>query len=129
MKEQELFDWLKSNYYSDLTRSSKTFDHFDCTTDSLYIELKCRYTHYPDLLIEEIKYRRLVNEAGNLTPYYINSTPEGIFSFNLSKLPEPEWADKWMPTTTEFANTKKIMKKVGFLDISLAKRLDQISTS
>ena len=48
-------------------------------------------------------------------------TPEGIFSFNLSKLPEPEWADKWMPTTTEFANTKKIMKKVGFLDISLAK--------
>ena len=64
-----------------------------------------------------------------MTPYYINSTPEGIFSFNLSKLPEPEWADKWMPTTTEFANTKKIMKKVGFLDISLAKRLDQISTS
>jgi len=129
MKEQELFDWLKSNYYSDLTRSSKTFDHFDCTTDSLYIELKCRYTHYPDLLIEEMKYRRLVNEAGKLTPYYINSTPEGIFSFNLSKLPEPEWADKWMPTTTEFANTKKIMKKVGFLDISLAKRLDQISPS
>lgn len=124
MKEQELFDWLKTNYYSNLNRSTKTFDHFDCITDSLYVELKCRHTHYPYLLIEKMKYRRLVNEAGNLTPYYINSTPEGIFSFNLSELPEPKWEEKWMPATTQFINTKKIIKKVGFLDINLAKRLD-----
>ena len=131
MKEQELFTWLKDNHYPNLTRSTSTFDHFDCTTDSLYIELKCRHTHYPDLLIEEVKYRRLIEQAGNLTPYYINSTPQGIYGFNLAKVPEPKWSEKWMPTTTEFADTKKKMKLVGFLDLSLAKVLyesTQVST-
>lgn len=123
MKEQELFDWLKANQYSNLIRSENTYDHFDCTTNKLYIELKCRYTHYPTLLIEEAKYQRLINQAGKLTPYYINSTPEGIYGFNLAKLPEPEWVDKWMPATTEFVNTRKIIKRVGFLDINLAKKL------
>jgi hypothetical protein len=120
--EAELFDYLKDKHFPDLEKSEGTFDHFDCTTieKNLYIELKCRHTHYPDLLIEQKKYRRLINQAGSMTPYYINSTPEGIYAFDLSRVPEPSWSEKWMPTTTEFADTRKIMKLVGFLHLDYA---------
>jgi len=119
MREQELFDYLKSSHFPDLVRSENIYDHFDCTTDdkNLYIELKCRHTHYPDLLIEEMKYRRLINQAGDRTPYYINSTPEGIWAFDLSRVPEPAWQERRMPATTEFYDTRKIMKLVGFLHL------------
>jgi hypothetical protein len=122
VREQELFDYLKGSHFPDLIKSEGTFDHFDCTTDdkNLYIELKCRHTHYPDLLIEEMKYRRLLTQAGARIPYYINSTPQGIFAFDLSRVPEPAWADKWMPATTEFKDTRKIMKLVGFLHLDYA---------
>ena len=122
MIEAELFDYLKDKHFPDLEKSEGTFDHFDCTTieKNLYIELKCRHTHYPDLLIEQKKYRRLMNEAGSLIPYYINSTPEGVYAFDLSRVPEPSWSEKWMPTTTEFSDTRKIMKLVGFLHLDYA---------
>ncbi|MFZ9725506.1 MAG: hypothetical protein ACO3B1_06700 [Candidatus Nanopelagicaceae bacterium] len=121
MKEQELFDYLKDKHFPDLEKSESTYDSFDCTsqTKGLYIELKCRHTHYPDLLIEQSKYQRLVLEATyhNLAPWYINSTPEGKWGFDLSRVPEPNWEERWMPTTTEFANTSKKMKVVGFLHL------------
>lgn len=119
MKEQELFEYLKFKHFPDLEKSEGTFDSFDCTTndDNLYIELKCRHTHYPELLIEEMKYRRLVNQAGSMTPYYINSTPQGVWAFDLSRVPEPAWSERRMPATTEFSNTRKIMKLVGFLHL------------
>ena len=119
MKEQDLFDYLKDKHFPDLEKSEGAFDSFDCTTKDggLYIELKCRHTHYPDLLIEEMKYRRLINQAGSLTPYYINSTPEGIWGFDLSRVPEPTWSERRMPATTEFTDTRKIMKLVGFLHL------------
>jgi hypothetical protein len=119
VKEQELFDYLKFKHFPDLEKSEGAFDSFDCTTDdkNLYIELKCRHTHYPELLIEEMKYRRLVNQAGSRTPYYINSTPQGIWAFDLSRVPEPSWSERRMPATTEFSDTRKIMKLVGFLHL------------
>jgi hypothetical protein len=107
VKEQELFDYLKGTHFPDLEKSEGVYDSFDCSTNekNLYIELKCRHTHYPDLLIEEMKYRRLINQAGSLTPYYINSTPVGVYAFDLSRVPEPAWSEKWMPTTTEASST------------------------
>ena len=122
MKEQDLFDHLKGGWYPDLVKSENSFDTFDCISEEhkQYIELKCRHTHYPDLLIEEMKYRRLINQAGPLTPYYINSTPEGVYGFDLSRVPEPAWQERRMPATTEFSNTRKIMKLVGFLHLDYA---------
>lgn len=119
MREQELFDYLKEKHFPDLEKSEGAYDSFDCTTNdkNLYIELKCRHTHYPDLLIEEMKYRRLINQAGTLTPYYINSTPQGIWGFDLTRVPEPSWSERRMPATTEFTDTRKIMKLVGFLHL------------
>ena len=122
MVEQDLFDYLRSSLYPDLEKSVGIYDSFDCVSQKAghYIELKCRHTHYPDLLIEEMKYRRLIDQAGPLTPYYINSTPLGIYAFDLSRVPEPTWSERRMPATTEFTDTRKIMKLVGFLHLDYA---------
>ena len=119
MKEQELFDWLKTEKFPDLIHSPELYDGFDCTSveEKLFIELKSRKTHYPELLIEKIKYDFLLEEADKLgyEPWYINYTPDGIWAFSLKAQADIVWNEKWMPTTTEFADTRKIMKLVGFL--------------
>jgi len=124
MKEADLFDYLKGTHFPDLLKSEGVYDSFDCISEEKqsYIELKCRHTHYSDLLIEQSKYVRLIDEAGIrvLDPWYINSTPKGIYAFDLSRVPEPAWEERWMPTTTEFANTSKKIKLVGFLKIDYA---------
>jgi hypothetical protein len=58
-----------------------------------------------------------------MIPYYINSTPQGVYSFDLMDLPEPEWVTGWMPVTTEFTNRSKVEKLVGYLDIEEAVKL------
>jgi len=121
MKEQELFDFLKADLYPDLIKSPGIYDAFDCISEQAghYIELKCRHAHYPTLLIEEMKYRKLITQAAerDLIPFYINSTPLGVFSFDLMDIPEPEWVSHWMPATTEFSRSNKVSKLVGYLPI------------
>jgi hypothetical protein len=127
MKELELFEYLKESLYPDLTKSEGIYDSFDCISAQAghYIELKCRYTHYDTLLIEEMKYRKLITQAAerDLIPFYINSTPKGVFSFDLMDVPEPVWEVGWMPATTEFARNHKMEKLVGYLPIAEAVQL------
>ena len=127
MREQELFDYLKADLYPDLVKSEGIYDAFDCISQQAghYIELKCRATHYPTLLIEEMKYRKLITQAAerDLIPFYINSTPLGIFSFDLMDVPEPVWFNHVMPATTEFDRTEKVNKLVGYLPIEEAVQL------
>jgi hypothetical protein len=127
MIEAELFEYLKESLYPDLVKSEGIYDSFDCISQQAghYIELKCRHTHYPTLLIEEMKYRKLITQSAerNLIPFYINSTPLGIYSFDLMDIPEPEWYNQTMPVTTEFENQEKIIKSVGYLDIEEAIKL------
>ena len=127
MKEIELFDYLKAKLYPDLEKSIGIYDAFDCISKQAghYIELKCRHTHYPTLLIEEMKYRKLITQAAerDLIPYYINSTPQGVFSFDLMDVPEPVWFNHQMPATTEFDRVDKVEKLVGYLPIEEAVQL------
>lgn len=115
-----MFDYLKEFYYSDLEKSEE-FDNWDCISlkDKMFIELKSRKTHYPDLLIEESKYQGLLLAAGirSLTPWYINATPEGIWGFNLLTVAQPRWQEKWLPMTTEFTNRTNRTKLVGFFKL------------
>lgn len=124
MKEQELFDWLKENNYPDLVKSEGTYDTFDCLSDEFrfYIELKSRLTHYPDLLLERKKFMAVTQKAEELgyIPWYINSTPVGIFGFRLDSLNNIQWEIKWLPKTTEFVDKGKIDKEVTFLDTAKA---------
>ena len=127
MKESDLFDFLKVDIYPDLVKSEGTYVTFDCISYKAghFIELKCRITHYSDLLIEQMKYRKLIEQAvqSNLLPFYINSTPLGIYSFDLNDIPEPEWVTHLMPATTEFDNKAKVPKVVGYLLLEDAIRL------
>lgn len=119
MKEQELFDWLKAEKFPDLVHSPEVYDGFDCISEAekLFIELKCRRTHYDNLLIEKMKYDFLLEESAKLglSPWYVNSTPDGIWAFALLDLKEIDWQEKWLPATTEFANKNNKMKLVGFI--------------
>jgi hypothetical protein len=122
-----LYDFLKLNLYPDLLRAPGIYDAFDCTSEKAghFIELKCRQTHYSTLLIEQMKYRKLIEQAyhRDLLPFYINSTPLGIYSFDLTEIDEPKWHVHQMPATTEFENTDKVEKIVGYLDIEEAVKL------
>jgi hypothetical protein len=127
MKESDLFEFLKQDIYPDLVKSEGTYDVFDCISYKAghFIELKSRITHYSDLLIEQMKYRKLIEQAvqSNLLPFYINSTPLGIYSFDLNDIPEPDWVTYLMPASTEFENRNKVPKVVGYLEISEAIKL------
>ena len=118
MIEAELFEFLKKDIYPDLVKSDGMYDSFDCISYKAgdFIELKCRHTHYSDLLIEQMKYRALIEQAvrEDLLPFYINSTPLGIYSFDLTELPVPEWTTRLMPATSEFENRAKVEKVVGY---------------
>lgn len=82
------------------------------------IELKCRRTHYPDLLIQKDKYDGVVNKCKphNDVPVYINSTPEGIYAFDM-RAHNGIWELRSMPKTTEFASRHFIAKEVGYFHI------------
>ena len=88
------------------------------------IELKCRGVHYDTLLIERKKYDALISKADeNLDiPIYINSTPKGVFRFNLY-LVKPKWEIQYHNKTTEFSVTKKIPKEIAMLPITDAEVL------
>jgi hypothetical protein len=127
MNEEVLFYFLREGFYPDLEKAPGIYDAFDCISIRAghYIELKCRHTHYPTLLIEEMKYRKLITQAAerDLIPYYINSTPQGVFSFDLMDVPEPVWFNHQMPATTEFDRVEKVEKLVGYLPIEEAVQL------
>ena len=127
MNEEVLFYFLREGFYPDLEKAPGIYDAFDCISIRAghYIELKCRHTHYPTLLIEEMKYRKLITQAAerDLIPYYINSTPQGVFSFDLMDVPEPVWFNHQMPATTEFDRLDKVEKLVGYLPIEEAVQL------
>jgi hypothetical protein len=123
MSELELFQFLQTNYLRDLKKSADQFDRADCTSDALglIIELKCRRTHYAELLIEKHKFDALILKASNLKyqAVYINSTPRGIYAWNLLQQ-NIDWQSEPMPATTDFQNANTVNKVVGYLPISKA---------
>jgi len=128
MNEMQLFTYLKSRFIPDLLMHPDPVARFDCESEQLgvYIELKCRETHYDELMIERDKYHAVTQRAwvDGKTALYICSTPKGIWSFNLNKLTMPAWYYfDGLPATTEFGNTDTITKVVGFLHISRGKRI------
>jgi hypothetical protein len=114
MSEQELLEFLQLNYITDLKKSRDQYCEFDCYSErfNMVIELKCRYTHYDELMLEKYKYDKLCKHE---KARYINSTPKGIYIFNINKL-KPEWINEKMPAQTEFENTNKINKTICFLN-------------
>ena len=117
LREAELFEALRA-VYPDLTPLSAT-DRADGITSDSYIEMKCRRTHYDTLLIEKKKWDYLadIRARTGARTLYINSTPRGIYQFDLGALNEPDWVLKALPDKTDFANKRFVKKLAGFLDL------------
>ncbi|CAB4159717.1 hypothetical protein UFOVP720_16 [uncultured Caudovirales phage] len=125
MTEQALFDYIKETYLEDLEKSTHTYEYTDATSAGyrLTLELKCRHTHYDELILEKDKYESLVALAESLgfTPFYINSTPKGIYAFNLRKI-KVNWTIKRLPSNT-VEKGPVIDKEVALLHIDKAVKL------
>lgn len=82
------------------------------------IELKCRRVHYDTLIIEKPKYEAIMNKSieNNDIPIYINSTPNGVYRFNLTNF-DPIWQTKYLNKTTDFSNRAVIAKEVFMLPV------------
>ena len=98
-KEKDLFEWLSENYYKSLVNSKNPISRWDC--------------------YDKGKYQALIKEsAKNLDiPIYINSTPEGIYLFNLNKI-DIKWFTKSLPATTEFKKRIWVKKEITELEIT-----------
>lgn len=126
MKEKELFEYLIDCCYPDLVKANKQMSRWDCYSPKYRhrIELKCRGKHYDTLLIEKKKFdAMLIKCKDNLDiPLYINSTPKGIFKFNLY-IVNPIWEIQYHNKTTEFTNNNKVAKEVAMLKVTDAEIL------
>lgn len=126
LNEQALFDLLKEKLLPDLQQTDQ-FHFSDCFSKEkdLIVELKCRRFHYDSLLIEQSKFIRLMS-ASYWEVRYINSTPIGIYSFDLRMIEEPNWIVKDCKKTTDFEDNSYVPKLVGMLDIKQAKDITQL---
>ena len=125
-KEEDLFKYLSGCCYTDLVKSKKQMSRWYCYSPDTFhrIELKCRSKHYDTLLIERKKFDAIIEKCNdNLDiPMYINSTPNGVFRFNLY-IVKPNWEIQYHNKTTHFSNINKIEKEVAMLEIKDAEIL------
>ena len=126
INESDLFEKLKG-YFPDLTKGEQ-YDSWDCFTaaHNTIIELKCRKTHYDELMIERTKWDALADKRASegLGTLYICSTPNGTWAWNLGAINAPEWLLKRLPRTTELLARDWINKEVGYLHINDATRVN-----
>lgn len=128
MNESELMHKIQLHLITDITPTNTTnkYEYYDCysATYDCKIELKCRYTEYNDYMIEKSKYDKLIKSK---RCRYINSVKdEKVYSWNLKKIPTPDWKMMWLPSTTEFDNNELKLKEVGFLPLEQAKDISFI---
>ena len=124
LTEVDLFNWLKANVYNDLQGSKEKMSVWDCKSEKFknLVELKCRRTHYPDLLIERKKYDSVTKKSNELgfRPVYICSTPNGIYGFYLDKVDLNWQINRKNPKTTDFSNNNKVEKEVAYIPLTQA---------
>ena len=120
-KEADLYLFLKKNFIQDLKPTKSTTARHDCYSviHNLDVELKCRRSHYDDLIIEKQKYDALMlrSELYENIPVYINSTPKGIWAFYIKNI-SFDWSIKSLPKQTDFGKKFHIKKEIGYLHIS-----------
>jgi len=127
--EKELFEAVRRNIAPDLVRTERNFS-FDAYTEemNIYLEFKCRKKHYDKLLIEQNKWFNMLRDMDKfqVKGFYVNATPKGVFSFDIKDIHEhrrPVFKDKRLRKTTFYGGGDTI-KKVSYLDISLAKNIE-----
>lgn len=126
LNEQSLFYLIKEKLAKDLEQTSE-FHFSDCYSKEkdLIIELKCRRVHYETLIIEQSKYIKLLSSS-YWEVRYINSTPIGIYSFDLRMIEEPDWIVRECKKTTDFEDNSYVPKLVGLLNLNEGKDITKL---
>lgn len=119
LTELNLFLLLRKSIFKSLQKVDNTFSKHDCIIKDGCVELKCRRTHYDTLLIEKDKYDHMQQFKKK---YYICSTPQGIYCFDLDKI-NPIWEKTYNPSTTEFNNKSKKLKETYYIPIEDGKNI------
>lgn len=146
-----IFDNLPKNYdYKSYMTSADGKDIYDAfllrfeknsskLIDRYIIEIKIRDTHYPELMLEKIKFEDLkrlrtqLDKKTNAECYtniksrlvYISVTPQGAYWFDLDKLQSSfNWTTErhWKSTTNKAAG--KIEKDLTLINIKMAKHFN-----
>jgi hypothetical protein len=118
LSEDQLFKLFQKEYPDiiDLNEENKLspVDWYIPELD-IHIEAKCRNKHFPTMYIEENKYLKLIKYN---RCWYVNSTPEGIFAWDVHKLNNIIFREKLMTNTQQFGRKQMVWKLVAELPIS-----------
>lgn len=129
--EDEIFSWIKDRFIPDLQKPDKANEIYDAISHDkkVVIEFKCRGKHYNSLMIERRKYDNLLRIAKEFgyRCLYINATPKGVWSFDLTNMAEPRWYRKKLFSKTQWSTkNRKVDKEIAMLDLSLAKQITDL---
>jgi hypothetical protein len=122
LEEEELFQLFKKTkrFSSIVYRSDDDKDVIDWYVPKLdlYMEGKCRDDAYTNLLMERPKYNNLMKQKNC---WYVCSTPDGIFAFDLQEYTKkygvPKFHIEQHNKTSRFTDKRKVDKWVHYLPI------------
>ena len=131
MNDKKIIEALNSLHY-DFELMDDKFSRYDAFDKErgIMLEIKCRNKHYPDTLLEKMKYEwnKKFAEDHNLEFWYAVSMPDKkrgsvVYVFDPANLEEEEdgydfkWHIKKLPQNTEFKGREWIDKEVGYLNV------------
>ena len=127
LDESQLFLLISKRYPDivdlNINNSTSILDWYVPSTNT-YFEAKCRKEHRLTQFIQKDKWDALKAKDNS---YYINSTPKGIYMWNIQEIEEPVWLERAMRKSQQFAGQGQVvMKLVGELRIDKALQIDHL---
>tara|TARA_R100001086_G_C11622416_1_gene199236 strand:+ start:57 stop:452 length:396 start_codon:yes stop_codon:yes gene_type:complete len=130
MTQREIIQYINKlfPFMDELIETEDIFSSYDCENKDYIIEIKSRDKHYNPWMIEKKKYSSNLQKANELNKEFIYLTEyrTNIITWNITNLVRVNYDFKWeerkMPRTTEFVDTKQILKEVGYLYEKYAKK-------
>ena len=125
MKEQErkILQQMNDSINLDLVEMQYEYCRFDAFSDHYIVEIKNRGKYYKSTLIEFDKYtfnKEYAKIENKYFLYAVGYSPK-IYIFNITDLDNNGYNYRWhwreMPRQTEFGDTGKIYKFVGYVDV------------
>ena len=132
MNEKKLIELLNTNENYNFVAMDDKFSRYDAfdKDKGIMLEIKCRKKHYPDTMLEKIKYdwNKEFSKEHDFEFLYAVSMPQGktdkhrLYIFDPVAMEEEDeydfkWHIKKLPENTEFRGSNWIDKEVGYLHI------------
>jgi hypothetical protein len=129
MTSETILELIKQKQIPELYIYPNRFNEIDAIwhNKNLAIEVKCKNDFYIDVMIEKQKWQSLMKYS---KARYINAMNlDGswkVFSFNIKKLPEPEWKVILNPNASNELYTGWEPTEMGYFNIRLGKNITDL---